>query len=126
MRKFFITIAALAVILLSSCTRQIGWVGLNYQNTIDATYHLFDGKKSERIQVNAGDTFTLAYDIEVDDGVLSLALTDPEREVVWEAAFLEDDEDSMTIRAEKSGSYTLRITGDQTQGGFDLRWETAN
>ena len=43
---------------------------------------------------------------------------------MWEASFLEDGEDEMSFRAEMSGRYTLRITGDQTKGGFELRWET--
>ena len=124
MKKLILVISLILVALLSACSRQVGWVGLNYLNTIDVSYQLFDGKKFERIQMDAGDTFSLTYDVEVDDGALRFDLVDPDREQVWEASFLEDSEDEMTFRVEKSGRYLLRITGDQTEGGFELRWET--
>jgi major membrane immunogen (membrane-anchored lipoprotein) len=123
MKKFIITFALVLTILLSGCTRQVGWVGLNYGNIFDVSYHFFDGIKIEKIQANAGDTFNLTYDIEVDDGALRLELLDPDRELVWEASFLEDNEEALTFQVEKSGRYTLRIIGDQTKGGFELRWD---
>jgi len=124
MKKLILVISLILVVLLSACSRQVGWVGLNYLNTIDVSYQLFDGKKFERIQMDAGDTFSLTYDVEVEDGALRFDLVDPDREQVWEASFLEDSEDEMTFRVEKSGRYLLRIIGDQTEGGFELRWET--
>lgn len=126
MKKTIAMISLILITLLTACTRQVGWVGLDYLNTIDASYQFFDGKKVERIQVDAGDNFSLTYDIEVDDGALRIELVGPDREVIWEASFLEDIEDVMRFRAEKSGRYTLRITGDQTKGGFELRWETTD
>ena len=125
MKKIIFAISLTLVTLLSACTRQVGWVGLNYLNTFDVSYQLFDGRKVERIQIDAGDNFDLTYDVEVDDGSLRLELIDPDREKVWEASFLEDNEDLMSFRAEKSGRYTLWIIGDQTEGGFELRWETS-
>ncbi len=124
MKKFIALLALIFLALLSACSRQVGWVGLNYLNTIDVSYHLFDGRKVEHIQVDAGDTFNLTYDIDVDEGALRLELLDPDREVIWEASFLEDNADEMHFQAEISGRYILRIDGDQTRGGFDLRWET--
>ena len=126
MKKTILLLSLILISLLTACTRQVGWVGLNYLNSIDVSYQLFDGKKVERIQVDAGDNFTLDYDVEVDDGALRLELVDPDREVVWEASFLEDNEDAMRFQVEKSGRYTLRIDGDQTKGGFELHWETTD
>lgn len=126
MKKTVVFISLILIALLTACTRQVGWVGLNYRNTIDVSYQFFDGKKVERIQVDAGDTFSLTYDIEVEEGALKLELLDPDRKVIWEAALLEDKEDVMRFQAEKSGRYTLRINGDQTKGGFELRWETSD
>ena len=124
MKKTLLIAILILAALLTACTRQVGWVGLNYLNTIDVTYQLFDGKKVERIPVNAGETFNLIFDVDVDEGALHLDLLDPDRNVVWEASFLEDSEDEMSFQADQSGRYTLRITGDQTNGGFELRWET--
>ena len=126
MKKMIAFLSLITLLLLSACSRQVGWVGLNYLNTIDASYQLFDGQKVERIQVDAGDTFNLTYDIEVEDGALRFELLDPDREVIWEASFLEDNEDMIHFQAEKSGRYVLKINGDQTKGGFDLHWETSD
>lgn len=65
-------ISLILTALLTACTRQVGWVGLNYLNTLGASYQFFDGKKIERIQVNAGDNFSLIYDSEVDEGYCKL------------------------------------------------------
>ena len=123
-KKIAFLITLVMIFTLTSCSRQVGWVGLNYGNKIDASYHLFDGKKVERIQIDAGDTFTLMYAIEVNDGSLKLQLNDPNRQQVWEATFLDDTEDMLTFRAEISGRYNLNIIGDQTKGGFELQWES--
>jgi major membrane immunogen (membrane-anchored lipoprotein) len=123
MKKTILASLIILMALLTACSRQVGWVGLNYLNTFDVSYNLFDGRKVERIQLDAGETFNLTYDLEVDDGALRFELLDPDREVVWETSFLEDHEDEFRFRAEKSGRYTLRINGDQTKGGFELRWE---
>lgn len=99
MKKPVLAISMILITLLTACSRQVGWVGLNYLNIIDVSYQFFDGKKVERIQVDAGNTFNLDYDVEVDDGTLRLELIDPDREMVWEASFLEDNEDVMTFQA---------------------------
>jgi len=124
MKKTLLITSIVLMALLSACTRQVGWVGLDYLNTIDASYQLFNGRKMERIPVDAGKTFDLIYDVEVNEGALHIDLLDPDRNLVWEASFLEDSKDAMSFRAEMSGRYTLRITGDQTKGGFELRWDS--
>jgi hypothetical protein len=100
MKKSLALITLTLMALLSGCTRQVGWVGLNYGNVFDASYILFDGNKLERIQVNAGDTFNLSFDIEVDDGALRLELLDPDRDLLWEASFLEDNQEALSFQAE--------------------------
>lgn len=124
MKKSILIIVLILTPLLGACTRQKGWVGMNYGNMIDVSYQFFDGKTDEKVQVDAGDSFYLTYDIKVDNGELHLELIDPDRELVWEASFLEDNQDEMRFRAVKSGRYLLRMIGHQTKGGFELRWET--
>ena len=45
MKKSIIITTIALFALLSACTRQVGWVGMNYDNTFSATYQLFDGKQ---------------------------------------------------------------------------------
>ena len=123
MKKLMIAMILITVALLTSCTRQIGWVGLNYGNTFDFSYQFFDGKETERIEMAAGDTFRLSYDIEVNDGALNLELIDPDRDVVWQMTFLEDVNDVIEFIPETGGRYTLNVIGDGTNGGVELRWK---
>lgn len=126
MKKLTVTTALIILALLTSCTRQVGWVGLNYGNTYDFSYQFFDGKETEGIEIGAGDTFRLTYDIEVNDGALNLELVDPNRAVVWQANFLEDAKDVFEFVPESGGRYTLNIIGDGTNGGVELRWKISN
>ena len=126
MKKVLILLTLLPMILLTSCSKtQVGWVGNNYGNTFNATYMLFDGQEKERIQVDAGDVFTLSYDPSVEDGALSLQITDPDKTVLWEETFLKDDEGDFSFTSQASGRYILTITGDQAKGGFDLTWDVS-
>ena len=126
MKKILILLTLLPIILLTSCSKtQVGWVGNNYGNTFNASYILFDGQERERIQLDAGDVFTLSYNLSVEDGALSLQITDPDKAVIWEETFLEDDEGDFSFTPQGSGRYILTITGDQAEGGFDLTWDVS-
>lgn len=126
MKKLIIAISLITIALLTSCTRQVGWVGLNYGNTFDFSYQFFDGKETERIEIGAGDTFELSYDIEVNDGALNLELIDPDQAVVWQMTFLEDAKDIFEFVPKSGGRYKLNIIGDSTKGGVELRWKISD
>lgn len=123
MKKLILIITIVLFTLLSACTRQIGWVGMNYGNSISATYQLFDGKQTETIRIDAGDKFSLDYEIDVNEGALTLQMVNPDKDIIWEAVFLQDTTDMFTFFSEEGGRYTLRILGDNTQGGFNIEWE---
>lgn len=59
----------------------------------------------------------LNYDVNVDDGA---------RTLLWEETFTADAEDVYTFSPESDGRYTLRVLGEETNGGFDLRGEIAD
>jgi hypothetical protein len=124
MKKHLILLLLLPVFLLTSCSRtQVGWIEMNYGNTFEASYRLFDGEERERIQIDAGDTLSLSYDLNVKDGALSLQFVNPDGDTLWEETFLEDGEGVFDFTAEASGRYTLVVAGDNTEGNFDLSWE---
>ncbi|MCB2214068.1 hypothetical protein KQH50_01610 [bacterium] len=123
------SIAALLLILLATltaCTRQVGWVGMNYGTTLQASYQFFDGPKTETIRLEGGETFIMDYDVNVDDGALTLQWIGPGRTLVWEETFTADAEDVYTFSPNADGRYTLRVLGEETEGGFDLQWEIAD
>lgn len=122
-KQLLIAIIVTTAAMLTSCTRQIGWVGLNYANTFDFAYQFFDGKETTKIDLGTGDTLWLSYDIEVNDGALSLELMDSEQAIVWQTTFLEDAKNVFEFVPETGGRYTLNIIGDGTNGGVVLRWK---
>ena len=124
MKKYSIILLLLPLLFLSSCSRtQIAWVEMNFGNDFEASYQLFDGEERERIQVDAGDTFSLSYDVTVDDGALTLQIEDPDGNTVWEETFLDDDEGVYEFTSDSSGRINLIVVGDNTEGSFDLSWE---
>jgi len=124
MKKYLVILSLLLGILLSSCSKtQVGWVETNFGNDFTASYQLFDGIETEKIKIDAGETFSLSYDVNVTDGALTLQFSDPDNNVIWEKTFLEDAKDSYDFTPQKSGRFTLTVSGDQTKGRFDLTWD---
>jgi hypothetical protein len=123
MKKPIVALLLILLATLTACTRQVGWVGMNYGTTFQATYQFFDGPKTEAVRLEGGETFTLDYDLNVDDGALTLQWMGPGRTIVWEETFTEDAEDVYNFTPESGGRYTLRVIGEETEGGFDLQWE---
>lgn len=123
MKKIIIVMTLFVLSWMPACTRQVGWVGMNYANVFNASYILFDGKQTETINLKAGEALNLTYQVTVDSGALTLQLIDPNRRIEWEATFRNNAMDSLTYPVEASGRYTLRLIGDETKGKFDLRWE---
>ena len=126
MKKTMIGLTLLVMALMSACTRQVGWVGMNYGNVYNASYILFDGKQTETLNLKTGETLNLAYHVSIDSGALTFQLIDPDRRIEWEASFRDNIKDFLSYPVDSSGRYTLRLIGDETSGKIDLRWEIEN
>ena len=109
--------------VLTACNYRQGWVEVTYSDSMRATYALFDGQSGMAVDLAAGEMMTLAYDLEIIKGSLSLQIVDPDRTVVWEASFSESSAGSASVIVENEGSYRLVVIGNSTKGGFDLHWE---
>jgi hypothetical protein len=124
MKKHLILLLLLPVFLLTSCSStKVGWIEMNYGSDFEASYQLFDGEERERIRLDAGDTISLSYELEVEDGALTIQFLDPDGDAVWEETFLEDEENVFDFTAEASGRYSLIVAGDNAEGSFDFSWE---
>ena len=109
--------------VLSACNYHQGWVEVTYSDRMRASYTLFDGQSGTAVDLAAGETMSLAYDLEITKGSLSLQIVDPDRMVVWEDSFSESSVGSASVTADNGGSYRLVIIGKSSRGGFDLHWE---
>ena len=123
MKKGLMAVVLISTLLLTACSStQVGWVTTNVGNTFEASYRRFDGREVETYQLESGESFSLSYNIDVEEGSLALELIDPEKNPVWEESFSEDTEDVFEFTPETSGSYQLHVIGDDTQGSFELTW----
>ena len=126
MKKALFLMTLAAFLLLTSCTTQIGWVGIRYDNTVDLSYRSFNGRQIERFRLDGGQKYTLDYDVICTDGMLTLQVTRPDGSLAWEATFNQDTQGSFEYLSSSGGLYTLRILGDDTRGGVQFHWQLEN
>jgi hypothetical protein len=120
----FMICVFLVVLLVGTlgCTVTIGYVGTNVGNKITGTYQLFNGTKTEAIDVDAGKTLIIYYTSEVKKGDLTIKLFDSEIRLL---ADLDTNVSGMaSIIVTKTEEYTLEIAGRNTEGNFDVSWRT--
>lgn len=117
-----ILLLLLLSLALTACVRQVGWVGINYGNKMKASYRLFDGPQTSSVLLAAGEQVTITYDVVVEAGSLTLTLTGPEREIIWQEGFESNGSGIFVFEAGQDGRYALTTTGQKTQGSFDIVW----
>jgi plastocyanin len=123
-RSFLLVLLTISA-MLAGCTGmsvRLGWHGSSSAASKSARYETFTGVERATIRAEAGQTITLTYDGEVNKGTLALALDAPDGTTLWEETFEEDAADTVTLTAPDGGRYTLRVTGDDTGGSFDISW----
>lgn len=108
---------------LTSCVRKVGWVGINYGNKMKASYQLYEGPQTSTISLEAEERVTLNYDVVVESGSLTLTITDPDKEILWQEVFESSNSGVFVFEADQDGRYSLTTDGRKTQGGFDITWE---
>jgi len=123
MKKLLNIFLLLMVFTLPACTRKVGWIQTNIGNSFTARYRFFDGVQRDIIRLDAEDSVTLTYDIEVIDGSLTLHLMDPNNELVWETIFIENANNTFEFTPEIEGRYRLNVLDEATEGSFDLEWK---
>jgi len=116
----FLLIVLISAMAFTGCTRKLMWSENSGKDHIRATYMRFSGTEKKVIKLDEGDTLLIDYQSEVNEGKLTLTLTDPEGNEV--ASLSADTEGTRTIDAPESGKYALWIMGDKTGGSFEIEW----
>jgi hypothetical protein len=104
---------------------QIGFVESSGLNNTEARFHTLSGRKSWRERLGQGDRLTLAYEVTLDKGSLTLQVQNPQDEAMWQVELEEgaDVDDEVVLDAGESGTYTIVVLGDGAGGNYDLSWE---
>lgn len=111
---------------LSACSfMKVGWVVINLPGSVSASYILFTGTESSRVDLAEGETLILNYDATVHYGKLSIAIDDPGGNQIWQTSVKNDKNAKVEITAPELGQYKIIITGQNTGGDFALSWTSA-
>jgi hypothetical protein len=105
-----------------SSTLKIGWRETSGLKRKRASYTTFDGVQRKTFRAQTGQAIELACDVTVEKGTLTVKLTAPDGDDLWEETFEESREAFFHTTATEDGLYILRIEGEKTGGGFDISW----
>jgi hypothetical protein len=113
-----------ALIAIDAFTFQrVGFAGTNIPGHMAANYHYLDDTVDSSITAGEGETIVLDYELHTEEGQLRLSIRDPQGERLMRM------EGNEAGRAESEapfdGTYRLIIHGEETRGGYDLRWHVA-
>jgi hypothetical protein len=106
--------------LTSSGTR-IGWSSSVRSTEYSATYQTYDGTTSVPINVRQSQ-ISFSYEVQVSKGSLAISVQDPQGKTLWKASLSRTGSGSRLLHTGMTGSYTLVVGGQNTGGGFDIRW----
>jgi hypothetical protein len=118
-----LVVVILTMAVLTGCDSNMSllYVGSDTGDKISGSYKLFTGTKSKTINAEKGETIVIDYSSEVKSGELALKVLDPDKEIALE---LETNKaGTEEINAEKDGKYRLIITGNKTNGSFNVKWD---
>jgi methionine-rich copper-binding protein CopC len=105
---------------------KIGWRGSDSRKRTWASYVSFGGLERKSFRAEAGEMIELDYDVEVEEGALTIQLLDPEEDRVFHRTFRESAADVELMSAPRSGRYELRIEGEGTKGSYDVSWSVGD
>jgi len=128
MKKTVLLTLALLVVtgLLVGCggtSLRIGWRESDRLNRSTARYVSFSGVERKGFRAEAGEMIEVDYDVEVEEGALTISLLDPQENRVFHRTFRERAADVESMSAPRSGRYKLRIEGEATKGSYDVSWD---
>jgi hypothetical protein len=107
----------------SGCSLRIGYVSRNSESRMSASFGLMSASKTKDVALESGEKMNLEFKAENKKGTLSLTVTGPDGvsytdTVVGPASVTQ----SGVVEAQKAGTYTVKVTGQDANGRFDVSW----
>lgn len=119
-------LTAACVIACQSSSLRVGWRAFDGLRRKRARYTSFTGVERKSFRAEAGQMIELDYEVEVEEGTLTVQLLDPDHDRVFHKAIREDAADVVPVSAPRSGRYEVRIEGDATKGSYDVSWDVSS
>lgn len=110
------------LLLMTGCTKRLGYTGTNIPGHIKASYMLYSGsEKSAVIQASTGQTIYFAYSSKVEKGALTMTVIDEQgRELVNLPAGKPGVKE---LDIQNNGKYFVVVRAEAAKGFFDIYWE---
>jgi hypothetical protein len=117
-----LTLLVFSILLLSGCSYSIGSVNNDWGGKIDASYVTFNGQKDKSIKLDEGEKLIMEYKVTVNKGSLTINITGPDGNILWEKKFTGGNtDDTAEITAQKAGTYVINFIGEKTGGGYHIK-----
>lgn len=112
-------------LLLTGCspTTRIAWRGSSIGDEMSYRYFSFSGSERTTVQAEAQQELKLDYNVGVNKGTLTVRLLDPDRQILWEETFIQDDVGDHSFGPTEDGTYEIIVEGDSTGGHFAISWQ---
>ncbi|MBN2077022.1 MAG: hypothetical protein JW762_15870 [Dehalococcoidales bacterium] len=130
-RIFYYLVLALICIfssvILPSCGEsgtRILYSGSKVGDQICASYELFTGVDIKTFVADEGDKVAFSYVSSVEKGKLKMEIYNPDDILI--TSFSSNKTGTQELDIEKNGKHTIKITGNQTKGRYQISWDKLN
>lgn len=120
----FVSLAFFLIFLLTGCSGgsyviSVGEIEAK-KDCIKGDYHSFSGKFFKKVTVDDGETLSVHFHAETEQGTLIAKIIDSNGKTIQ--TLVPDH----SFRLKKPGKYKFQVEGEKHKGNFNLAWKTGN
>ena len=126
--KFYCLLMAViclaSLVVFPSCDEsgtRVLYSGSKVGDQISAAYELFSGVDKKTFMANEGDMIAFSYISSVEKGKLKMEIYNPDDILI--TSFSSNKTGTQELGIEKTGKHTVKITGNQTKGRYQISWK---
>ena len=119
-----VVICIFSFMVLPSCEdsgTRILYSGSKVGDQICASYEFFTGVDKKTFMADEGDMIRFSYVSSVEKGRLKMEIYNPDNVLI--TSFSSNKTGTQEIGIEKNGKHTVKITGNQTKGRYQISWD---
>ncbi len=100
---------------------QLGYVGSNYGNVMNASFKYLNGTKSNCVTFKKGEKVIIHYIINLENGSLNIVVRDEDGKVVGKST---NNKGEIKFNVNKTEKYSLNLIANKAKGNFFITWNT--
>ena len=122
--RILVMICVLSFMIFPSCGDsgvRVLYSGSKVGDQISAAYELFSGVDKKTFMADEGYTIAFSFVSSVEKGKLKMEVYNPDDILI--TSFTSNKTGTKDLNIEKTGKYTITITGNQTKGRYQISWK---